>query len=127
MKLFPDDKIRIIFSAMDLNKKTFEFNDEFFQILIFEYQNKYPDLFSEFSFQSSGTFPYSELLERIITRAKISRSLKTVNPDFAMVQLNVPPLEKLKIKYRELLKDTDFEILAQIGKDAKDRVKISSY
>jgi hypothetical protein len=127
MKIFPDDKIRIIFSAMGLEKKTFEFSDEFFQTLIYEYHIQYPDLFSEFSFQSNGTIPYSELLERIITRAKISRSLKTVNPDFAMVQLNVPPLENLRSKYRELLKDTDFEILTTIGKDARDRVKITSY
>ena len=105
--LFPDDKIKIIFSSVG-NKLT-KFDIEEFHILIFENKNKYPRLFEEFVFKSNGTFPYSELLERILMRAIISRSI--IYWDEGIISLNIGSVEK----YKELIPEEDFNILLEIG------------
>jgi len=125
MLVFPDDKIRIILYAMEISEDPIKFDEETFHTIIYEYKNKYPELLKEFSFRLNGTFPYSELLERIISRAKISRSLKTLNPDFATVHLNLTriPFSQIKSKYKDKISDDDFKILTDIGLDFKNQLR----
>jgi hypothetical protein len=70
-KIFPDDKVRMIlnyaFSEGDNP------DNEKLQILLYDAKMKYPSLFEEFNFRTSGTYPYSELLERIVMRMRISK------------------------------------------------------
>ncbi len=85
--IFPDDKIRVILKEMAIENEPVKFDDKIFQITLYEYKNRFPDLLNEITFSRSGTHPYSDLLERVLTRAKISRVLETVNPDFEYVKL----------------------------------------
>ncbi len=125
MNVFPDDKIRIILYAMEMSDEPIKFDEETFHTIIYEYKQKHPQLLQEFSFRLSGTFPYSELLERIISRAKISRSIKTLNPDFATVHLNLTkiPFSQIESKYKDLISVDDFKILTNIGLDFKNQLK----
>jgi hypothetical protein len=107
LHLFPDDKIRIIFSSV--GNKLFEFDVAEFHILIFKNKNKYPHLFEEFVFKTNGTFPYCDLLERILMRATISKSL--IYWDDSVISFKVGSVEK----YKELISEEDFNILLEIG------------
>jgi hypothetical protein len=111
MTTFSDDKIRIIMSG--INKNPFKFDDEKFHILIFKSKKEHPELFSEFNFKTSGTFPYSDLLERILMRGMISGSLHRCEDD--MIIMNTCSPEKLRDKYKEI-SDQDYETLLNIGK-----------
>lgn len=68
-KIFPDDKVRLI-----LNYSSSPILDnERLQTLLYEAKAKYPFLFEEFNFRTTGTYPYSDLLERVIMRMRISK------------------------------------------------------
>lgn len=121
--IFPDDKIRVILKEMDLEKEQIKFDDEVFQSIIYYSSKKYPNLFNEFSFSTSGTFPYSDLLERVLTRAKISRVLKTVNPDFEYVQLSTGTSEYIDKKIRPKFEVEDYKILKEIGKELNTKLR----
>jgi hypothetical protein len=77
--IFPDDKLRIILHSAYADISKPEIDTEQLHILIYESKLVYPELFSEFSFRTTGTFPYSELLERIMMRARISGVLRASN------------------------------------------------
>ena len=123
MFTFPDDKIRIILYAMDISTDSVKFDEETFHTIIYEYKKKYPELFQEFSFRLNGTFPYSELLGRAITRAKISRTLKTSNPDFISIQLTKIPIENIKSEFKGSISESDFTILTEIAHEFKQQLK----
>lgn len=121
--IFPDDKIRVILKEMDLEKEQMRFDDEVFQSAIYDSSKKYPHLFSEFLFSTSGTFPYSDLLERVLTRAKISRVLKTVNPDFEFVQLSAGTNEYIDEKIKPKFEHGDYQILKEIGNELNTKLR----
>lgn len=108
---------------MEMSDEPIKFDEETFHTIIYEYKKQYPDLLQEFSFRLNGTFPYSELLERIISRAKISRSLKTLNPDFLTVHLTKIPFDQIKLKFKDYISDDEFKILTDIGHDVKKQLK----
>ena len=110
MTTFPDDKIRIILNNIKSNP--FEYDTERFHILIFENKKEHPSLFREFSFKTNGTFPYSDLLERIIMRGIISGCLHTC--DNKMFLLCKTQNDVLYSKHMELSRE-DFKILSEIG------------
>jgi hypothetical protein len=124
MTIFPHEKIKVIFYGMDLDKEPVDFNDEQFHTLIYENKLKYPKLLKEFTFQLNGTFPYSELLERIIIRAKISRSVKTVNPDFSVIEFKNESHEVIKQGLRTKLKPHEFKKLESIGREIKTKISV---
>lgn len=127
MQTLPHEKIKAIFYGMDLDKEPIEFDDEQFHTLIYEKKLQYPELFEDFSFQLNGTFPYSELLERIIIRAKISRSVKTLNPDFSTLEFKKGESHDIiKQNLKSKLKRNDFRKLDLIGKDIKSKIKARS-
>lgn len=115
--IFPDDKIRVILKEMHLEEKPIRFDDEVFHSTLYQFSKKYPQLFNEFLFSTSGTFPYSDLIERILTRAKISRVLKTVNPDFEYVQLSEGTSTYIDEKIKPKFVGKEYKILKEIGNE----------
>jgi hypothetical protein len=120
-RIFPDDKIRILLnSAFENPKETnFKFNDECLHTLIFEAKQSHPELFKEFNFRLNGTYPYSQLIERIIHRAKITRIIKTSNPDFSEIQLKEESKKYVEEKLLPKLQQKDLDILKELGKKLK--------
>jgi hypothetical protein len=120
-RVFPDDKIRVLLSSAleDTKNSNFKFRDENLHILIFEAKKRNPDLFQEFSFRLNGTYPYSQLIERIIHRAKISRLIKTANPDFSEIQVKEESKSYVERNLYPKLKEKDLKILQQLGKQLK--------
>lgn len=113
--VFPDDKIRVILKEMCIKNKPLKLDEKIFQITLYEYQQKFPDLLNEFFFSKSGTYPYSDLLERILHRAKISRNLKTVNPDFEYVELKDGVHKYTEEEIIPKFEDRDYQKLKEIG------------
>lgn len=124
--IFPDDKIRIIIDSMQIEEKPIQFNEEIFHRTIYEYKSQHPGVLDEFYFSTSGSYPYSELLERVLSRAKISRTLKTVNPDFAdvLVRSNTHKYISDTIEGKFLEEKAEPELLAlrEIGCHIKQRM-----
>ena len=120
-RIFPDDKIRILlnYAFKDSIEPNFNFNDESLHILIFEAKKLHPDFFQEFNFRMNGTYPYSQLIERIIHRAKISRIIKTSNPDFSEIQLKEESKNYVERKLQPNLREDELKILKDLGKQLK--------
>lgn len=78
-KIFPDDTIRVILYSAYISHPDMELDEEWLHTLIHISKAAFPQLFEEFSFNTSGTHPYSELLERIIMRARIAGVLSSSN------------------------------------------------
>lgn len=127
-RIFPDDKIRILLnSAFEESTETnFKFSDENLHILIFEAKKTYPKLFQEFNFRLNGTYPYSQLIERIIHRAKISRLIKTSNPDFSEIQLKEESKRYVEKNLQPHFKEKELKILKDLGKQLKNTPTASS-
>ncbi|VVB93501.1 Uncharacterised protein [uncultured archaeon] len=121
--IFPDDKIRVILKEMDLEEKPIRFDDEVFQSTLYESSKKYPQLFNEFRFSTTGTFPYSDLIERVLTRAKISRVLKTVNPDYEFVQLSAGTKNYVDEKIKPKFRAEEYQILKEIGNELNTKLR----
>jgi hypothetical protein len=120
-RVFPDDIIRILLnSAFEESTETsFKFSDEDLHILIFEAKKKNPELFKEFNFRVNGTYPYSQLIERIIHRAKISRLIKTSNPDYSEIQLKDESKIYVEKNLQPKFKKNELDILKDLGKKLK--------
>ncbi|ABS55094.1 hypothetical protein Mboo_0576 [Methanoregula boonei 6A8] len=116
-RIFPDDKIRIILKyAFEERKNThFTFNDEKLHTIIYKAKQVHPELFEEFNFRMNGTYPYSQLLERIIHRAKISRVIKTENPDFSEIQIRENSKNYVEQNLQPKIDSTDLSILKDLG------------
>lgn len=63
----------------------------------------------------NGTYPYSQLLERIIHRAKISRVIKTENPDFSEIQIRENSKNYVEQNLQPKIDSTDLSILKDLG------------
>ncbi|HPJ84340.1 MAG TPA: hypothetical protein PLY09_06225 [Methanothrix sp.] len=119
---FPDDIISIIFREMGLEDEALRFNQELFYSTIYRYFKLHPSLFADFYFIESGTYPYSDLLERIITRHKISRLLKTENPDFEFIRLKKGTSELIDRELKPNFDEGELEILKSIGKELQGKL-----
>ncbi len=124
--VFPDDVIRVILKEMDFEGEAMKFDDEIFQRTLYEFSKRNTRLFNDFIFSTSGTFPYSDLVERVLTRAKISRVLKTVNPDFEFLQLASGTSEYVDKKIKPKFDASDYEMLKEIGKELNKKFRAMS-
>jgi len=115
--IFPDDKIRVILKEMNFETEPIKLDEEVFQGTLYVFSKKYPALLNEFLFSTSGTFPYSDLIERVLTRAKISRVLKTVNPDFEYVQLSAGSSKYIDEKIKPKFNTGEYQKLKEIGNE----------
>ena len=123
MRLFPDDTIRVILKEMNIENKPIKYNDKIFHINLYNFSLEHPNLLKEFTFTTSGTFPFSELLERVLTRAKISRVLKTVNPDFEQVGLAQGTNEYIEENIEPKFDPDDYKLLKEIGISLGDKMR----
>ena len=123
MMIFPDDKIRVILKEMNIENEPIKYDDKIFQITLYNFSLKYPDILKEFTFTTSGTFPFSELLERVLTRAKISRVLKTVNPDFEQIELSQGTNKYIKENIEPKFDPDEYKLLKEIGISLSDKMK----
>jgi hypothetical protein len=120
---YPDDLITVIFREMDIEDKPIRFKEEIIYNTIFKYSGEYPELFEDFTFHTTGTFPYSDLLERIIERYKISRILKTENPDFEYVSFKAGINQQIDAKIKKRFEPKELEILKAIGNDLRSKLR----
>jgi len=123
MMIFPDDKIRVILKEMNIENEPIKYDDKIFQITLYNFSLKYPDILKEFTFTTSGTFPFSELLERVLTRAKISRVLKTVNPDFEQIELSQGTNKYIKENIEPKFDPDEYKLLKEIGISLSDKMR----
>ena len=121
--IFPDDKIRVILKEMNIENEPIKYDDKIFQITLYNFSLKYPDILKEFTFTTSGTFPFSELLERVLTRAKISRVLKTVNPDFEQIELSQGTNKYIKENIEPKFDPDEYKLLKEIGISLSDKMR----
>ena len=85
--IYPDDIILCSFPKI-YRKCSEEINEEDLHIVIYELKKEHPIFLKEFTFNVTGTFPYSPLLGRILMRIKISRLIRTYNPTLKRSELN---------------------------------------
>ena len=123
MMVFPDDKIRVILKEMNIENEPIKYDDKIFQTSLYNFSMKYPNLLNEFTFTTSGTFPFSDLLERVLTRAKISRVLKTVNPDFEQIGLATGTNEYIEENIKPKFDAGDYKLLKEIGVSLGDKMR----
>ena len=115
MTVYPDDKIRVILKEMNIEEEPIKYDDKIFQTSLYKFSLEYPNLLNEFIFTTSGTFPFSNLLERVLTRAKISRVLKTMNPDFEQIGLVKGTNEYIEENIKPKFKPDEYKYLKKIG------------
>lgn len=120
--VLPDEKVLVSLMEMGLEDEPMRLNETIIQEVFYNYSKtkEYEDLLKEFTFSTTGTFPYSALLERVLIRAKSSRVLKTLNPDYECLQLAKGTREYLEERVIPILGDMDHEKLTQIGKRLSD-------
>lgn len=121
--IFPDDKIRVILKEMNIEKEPIKYDDKIFQTTLYDFSLDHPKILEEFVFTTSGTFPFSELLERVLTRAKISRVLKTMNPDFEQIGLVQGTNEYIKENIEPKFDSDDYKLLKEIGATLRDKLQ----
>lgn len=85
MSEYPDDIICALFRA---SGKKIPTTQKELHTRIFELKTEDPDLYKEFTFSNSGTFPYSALLDRVIQRLVTSDILVTPNPDYPIFEIS---------------------------------------
>ena len=121
--IFPDDKIRVILKEMNIEKEPIKYDDKIFQTTLYNFSLEHPQILKEFIFTTSGTFPFSALLERVLTRAKISRVLKTMNPDFEQIGLASGTNEYIKENIEPKFDSDDYKLLKEIGVTLRDKMR----
>lgn len=123
MVIFPDDKIRVILKEMNIEDEPIKYDDKIFQITLYNFTLEHPNILKEFTFTTSGTFPFSELLERVLTRAKISRVLKTMNPDFEQIGLVQGTNEYIEENIKPKFNSDDYTLLKEIGVTLRNKLQ----
>jgi len=114
--VFPDDKIMVVLLAAGACERSVRFDESRFQELIHGYKNNTNDPFSEFSFRTSGTSPYSSLLERVLMRGRISRSIVFFgDQDGHETLLLNSPRQFLEDKLRKKFAPEEWRRLTEIG------------
>lgn len=117
----PGYKVRVVMKEMDLENQEQNLDEEIVHRLFFEYSKKYPEIFEEFSFNTTGTYPFSHLLERILQRMKIPLVLKTVNPSYENMKLVKGTNEYVEEKIISRMDSEEYEVLQSLGKELKKR------
>lgn len=115
---YPDDIILLLLGGMNLEKEPVKNDESVLHAAIYEYKERYPVLFEEFAFDISGTFPYSELLDRVIMRAKTSRTWIAGDEK---IQFAKGTNKYLNENVKKNISDDDFVILAELSKELRHR------
>ena len=124
--IFPDDKVLVVLKEMGLEDKALRFDEENVQRLFYYCSVENPNLFKEFAFTTTGTYPYSRLLERIIQRLKIPRILKTENPDYECMRLAEGTSDFVTKEIIPRLDPKEHEILKSLGNKLREESQKSN-
>ncbi len=102
-RFYPDDIINLALWYLD--KKKIPKDETFLHITLYEFKNKYekefPELFKEFYFKESGTFPYSPLLNRVIRRGRMASIIESIDKDNYIIERNSKFMEKFEKNFNE--------------------------
>lgn len=123
----PDNKVRVVLKEMGLEDRELKFDEEAVQREFYDYSLKYPALFNEFSFTTTGTYPYSRLLERILQRMKIPQVLKTVNPGYECMKLATGTDEYVEKEIIKFMNPDDYKVLKSMGQSLKEKSQYGEY
>lgn len=117
-----DDKILIILSEAGFEKQYTKFNHCDLHRIIYRAKNKNIAFLDEFVFKNSGTYPYSALLERILTRMTISRVFTSISPDYTEYKLADGTAKYINEKITPKLTPENYNILKQLASQLKQLV-----
>lgn len=111
--IVPDDVIMGILSGLSDN--SISKDPGVFHQAIYDLKKKsdYSELLKEFNFDTSGLTPYSDLLDRVLFRLETANILGTLNPRYAMYELQK---EQLKQRF-EKFPSNKKTLLRQMSKD----------
>jgi len=117
MSDFPDD---IICAALFASEKDSIPTDmKKLHEAIYVLKKEFPDVYKEFTFSTSGTFPYSRLLERVLQRLITSRILKAPNPDYPKFELSEKSKDYIERTVVGRLKVQNPNLLSKISASGK--------
>ena len=115
---YSDDIILMLFDRMGAEREPVKNDERTLHIAIYEYQQKHPKLFGEFSFSTSGTYPFSELIERVISRAKIAKEWIATDDSIRLAQGTGA---YLKENVESNFSEQDLETITELAQDLKKR------
>lgn len=116
----PYDVVLNIFSYMNKDEQ-FSFNPREVQQFFKELKHNNPTIFCDIYFNDDDDFPYSEEIDKALTRLQDVGFVTRPNPTFYRYKLDAN-LEKFK----EAIPDSERDIYAQLAYDFKSRFYISN-
>lgn len=84
---------------------------------IFKMKTEEGGIFEEFTFSDTGTFPYSDLLERVFQRLITSRILTALNPDYPELILSPESVEYIEDDVYNRLSPTTIQKINSSGEN----------
>ncbi len=121
-KIFSDE----IFCALTYFGKITElpYNAELIHTALYRLKEKYQELLKEFLFDTNGTFPFSNLLERILMRGQISGVIEIKNFFAPKTAYNLAVYNKYFEEYiRSKLAKEKIKILEKAGQDYSNLIQ----
>ena len=79
-RYYPDDIVFLSLKDILKEKRYQEFDEKWIHVAIFNVKKLHREFLKEFTFNTTGTFPFSALIGRILMRAKINGMIGTLNP-----------------------------------------------
>jgi len=119
---FPDDIVHLLYLRMTLDESADEtcqvkYQDEAFYTVLFKYKKRYPSLLSEFSFKLNGTYPYSELIDRIKLRAQLADLISPSQDSQSNFTMKSDIKEVIKGGTESKFSSSELQILDKIASD----------
>jgi hypothetical protein len=71
-EFMPDDLIRLILIEAGYENEPMTFNEKQLQKIMYDYRDSLPKCCKYLAFRTSGTYPYSDYIERIMMRLRMS-------------------------------------------------------
>jgi hypothetical protein len=116
--IYPDDIITAILTEMNIEDFPVKLDMYKFHTEIYKYSKQHPEIFKEFLFDTNGTFPYSELLERIFQRYNISGVIEKCRGKDTFIKGH----NKYFYKYTMNNFDNDtYRVMETIGKELRKK------
>jgi hypothetical protein len=87
------------------------------------YAERKNDFIKEFRFKEAGPYPYSELLESVLSRIAISGLLSCQNPDYRKYEVTTRQLDRIKSSSLKKFSAEQLEELEALSKRIKENLK----
>ncbi|MCL6589947.1 MAG: hypothetical protein K6U80_08345 [Firmicutes bacterium] len=109
----PDDVIGAM--ICEIKNKELPTDPKYIHGAIMQLKTQYPDLLKDFVFFEGNSFPFSDLLERVLFRLESSLILSTLNPSYEKyntVNCNPQIVETFRSKFSE----EDYQRIKEMAK-----------